>query len=101
MFKHSSRSLIERAERKPSVNVADSITQGLGVSLSEMIKEAEAFRKKTSRETSECGQSESNRSQSFNYPLLKNEWRAKRKAMNLQIVILTFMLTFSISGVPF
>ena len=39
-------SLIERGERNPSLNVADSIAQGLGVSLFEMIKEAEAFRKK-------------------------------------------------------
>jgi hypothetical protein len=29
------------------LNVADSIAQGLGVSLSEMIKEAEVFRKKS------------------------------------------------------
>ena len=40
-------SLIERFERNPSLNVADSIAQGLGVSLSAMIKEAETFRKQT------------------------------------------------------
>jgi transcriptional regulator with XRE-family HTH domain len=44
-------SLIERYERNPSLNVADSIAQGLGVSLSEMIKEAEVFRKKAKRKT--------------------------------------------------
>jgi len=38
-------SLIERFERNPSLNVADSIAQGLGVSLSTMIKEAETIRK--------------------------------------------------------
>ena len=40
-------SLIERGERNPSLNVADSIAQGLGVSLSEMIQEAEIIRKKS------------------------------------------------------
>ena len=39
-------SLIERGQRNPSLNVADSIAQGLGVSLSEMINEEEVFRKK-------------------------------------------------------
>jgi len=39
-------SLIERNERNPSLNVADSIAQGLGISLAQMIKEAEAIRKK-------------------------------------------------------
>jgi transcriptional regulator with XRE-family HTH domain len=39
-------SLIERNERNPSLNVADSIAQGLGVSLAQMIKEAEAIRKR-------------------------------------------------------
>lgn len=39
-------SLIERIERNPSLNVADSLAQSLGVPLSEMIKEAEAVRKK-------------------------------------------------------
>ena len=39
-------SLIERNERNPSLNVADSIAQGLGTSLAQMIKEAEALRKK-------------------------------------------------------
>jgi transcriptional regulator with XRE-family HTH domain len=39
-------SLIERGERNPSLNVADSIAQGLGTSLSEMAREAEIFRKK-------------------------------------------------------
>jgi transcriptional regulator with XRE-family HTH domain len=39
-------SLIERNERNPSLNVADSIAQGLGISLAQMIKEAEALRKK-------------------------------------------------------
>ena len=44
-------SLIERYERNPSLNVADSIAQGLGVPLSDMIKEAEAFRKKSKSRT--------------------------------------------------
>ena len=39
-------SLIERNQRNPSLNVADSIAQGLGISLAQMIKEAEAIRKK-------------------------------------------------------
>lgn len=39
-------SLIERNERNPSLNVADSIAQGLGISLAQMIKEAEASRKR-------------------------------------------------------
>ena len=39
-------SLIERNQRNPSLNVADSIARGLGVSLAQMIKEAEALRKK-------------------------------------------------------
>jgi transcriptional regulator with XRE-family HTH domain len=39
-------SLIERNQRNPSLNVADSIAQGLGVSLAQMIKQAEAVRKK-------------------------------------------------------
>jgi transcriptional regulator with XRE-family HTH domain len=40
-------SLIERNERNPSLNVADSIAQGLGIPLAQMIKEAEAIRKKS------------------------------------------------------
>jgi transcriptional regulator with XRE-family HTH domain len=39
-------SLIERFERNPSLNVADSIARGLGISLAQMIKEAEAVKKK-------------------------------------------------------
>ncbi len=39
-------SLIERYVRNPSLNLADSIAQGLAVPLSQMIKEAEAVRKK-------------------------------------------------------
>jgi transcriptional regulator with XRE-family HTH domain len=39
-------SLIERNQRNPSLNVADSIAQGLGIALAQMIKEAEAIRKK-------------------------------------------------------
>jgi transcriptional regulator with XRE-family HTH domain len=39
-------SLIERNQRNPSLNVADSIARGLGISLTQMIKEAEAMRKK-------------------------------------------------------
>jgi DNA-binding XRE family transcriptional regulator len=39
-------SLIERGERNPSLNLADSIAQSLGVPLSDLIKEAETFRKK-------------------------------------------------------
>ena len=39
-------SLIERGVRNPSLNVADSIAKGLGVSLAQMIKEAERIQKK-------------------------------------------------------
>ena len=39
-------SLIERKIRNPSVNLADSLAQGLGVPLSQMIKEAEELRAK-------------------------------------------------------
>jgi len=39
-------SLIERNQRNPSLNVADSIAQGLGLSLAQMIKEAAAIPKK-------------------------------------------------------
>jgi transcriptional regulator with XRE-family HTH domain len=39
-------SLVERFERNPSLNVADSLAQGLGVPLSQMIKEAENLRLK-------------------------------------------------------
>jgi len=39
-------SLIERGARNPSLNVADSIAKGLGVSLAQMIKEAERIQKK-------------------------------------------------------
>jgi transcriptional regulator with XRE-family HTH domain len=42
-------SLIERNQRNPSLNVADSIAQGLGISLAQMIKEAETLRKKRHR----------------------------------------------------
>ena len=42
-------SLIERGLRNPSLNVADSIAQGLGISLAQMIKEADAIRKKSNR----------------------------------------------------
>ena len=42
-------SLIERGERNPSLNVADSIAQGLGISLAQMIKEADVMRKKRDR----------------------------------------------------
>jgi len=38
-------SLIERFERNPSLNVADSIARGLGISLAQMIKEAELVKK--------------------------------------------------------
>ena len=38
-------SLIERFERNPSLNVADSIARGLGISLAQMIKEAESVKK--------------------------------------------------------
>jgi ribosome-binding protein aMBF1 (putative translation factor) len=37
-------SLIERSERNPSLNVADSIATGLGVPLSQLIQEAEELR---------------------------------------------------------
>jgi transcriptional regulator with XRE-family HTH domain len=39
-------SLVERFERNPSLNLADSLAQGLNVPLWQMIKEAEEFRKK-------------------------------------------------------
>jgi len=39
-------SLIERNQRNPSLNVADSIAQGLGMTLARMIKEAEVIRRK-------------------------------------------------------
>jgi transcriptional regulator with XRE-family HTH domain len=42
-------SLIERGERNPSLNVSDSIAQGLGIPLSKIIEEAEAVRKKGKR----------------------------------------------------
>ncbi len=38
-------SLIERGEINPSLNLMDSIAQGLGVSLAEMIKEAEKMQR--------------------------------------------------------
>jgi transcriptional regulator with XRE-family HTH domain len=38
-------SLIERGEINPSLNLMDSLAQGLGVTLAEMIKEAEKVRK--------------------------------------------------------
>lgn len=37
-------SLIERFERNPSLNVADSIAQGLGVPLWRLVKDMEAMR---------------------------------------------------------
>jgi transcriptional regulator with XRE-family HTH domain len=40
-------SLIERNQRNPSLNVADSIAQALGITLTQMIREAEAVRKKS------------------------------------------------------
>jgi transcriptional regulator with XRE-family HTH domain len=39
-------SLIERGIRNPTLNMGDSLAQGLGVPLSEMIKEAEDLRRK-------------------------------------------------------
>jgi transcriptional regulator with XRE-family HTH domain len=39
-------SLIERGTINPSLNLMDSIAQGLGVPLAEMIKEAEAERRR-------------------------------------------------------
>lgn len=39
-------SLIERGEINPSLNLMDSIAQGLGIPLAEMIAEAEKGRKK-------------------------------------------------------
>lgn len=38
-------SLIERFERNPSVNLADSLAQGLGVPLWQLIREADELRK--------------------------------------------------------
>ena len=42
-------SLIERGTINPTLNLMDSIAQGLGVPLSQMIKEAEASRKGSNR----------------------------------------------------
>ena len=39
-------SLVERFERNPSLNVADSIAQGLGVPLWELIREADNLKRK-------------------------------------------------------
>lgn len=39
-------SLVERFERNPSLNVADSLAQGLGIPLWQMIKEADELRKR-------------------------------------------------------
>ena len=39
-------SLIERFERNPSLNVADSLAKSLGLSLSELIAEAEVCQRK-------------------------------------------------------
>lgn len=39
-------SLIERKIRNPTLNLADSLAQGLGLPLSQMIKDAEDFRAK-------------------------------------------------------
>lgn len=39
-------SLIERFERNPSVNLADSLAQGLGIPLWQLMREAEQIRKK-------------------------------------------------------
>jgi len=39
-------SLIERKIRNPSLNLADSLAQGLGIPLSQMIIEAEGLRQK-------------------------------------------------------
>ncbi len=42
--------MVERGIRNPSVNLADSLAHGVGVPLSQLIKEAEALRKKHKRE---------------------------------------------------
>ncbi|HEV2393732.1 MAG TPA: helix-turn-helix transcriptional regulator [Verrucomicrobiae bacterium] len=39
-------SLVERSERNPSLNLADSLAQGLDVPLWQLIKEADGLRKK-------------------------------------------------------
>jgi ribosome-binding protein aMBF1 (putative translation factor) len=39
-------SLIERFERNPTLNLADSLAQGLGIPLWELLKEADELRKK-------------------------------------------------------
>lgn len=44
-------SLIERLVRNPSLNLADSIAQSLGVPLSKLIKSAETLRQKSSKST--------------------------------------------------
>jgi len=43
-------SLIERGEHNPSLNLADSIANALGSTLSEMVKEAETLRKRQRQE---------------------------------------------------
>jgi len=45
-------SFIERFERNPSLNVADSLAQALGLNLSDMIAEAENERRKRNRKKS-------------------------------------------------
>ncbi len=42
--------MVERGVRNPSVNLADSLAHGVGVPLSQLIKEAETLRKKHRRE---------------------------------------------------
>ena len=42
--------MVERGVRNPSVNLADSLAHGIGVPLSQLIKEAETLRKKHERE---------------------------------------------------
>jgi len=39
-------SLIERFERNPSLNVADSIAQGLGIPFEQLVSEVETLRRK-------------------------------------------------------
>ena len=39
-------SLVERFERNPSLNVADSIAQGLGVPLWQLVREADSVKRK-------------------------------------------------------
>jgi transcriptional regulator with XRE-family HTH domain len=48
-------SLIERAERNPSVNVAHSVAQGLGIPLWRLVKDAEDLKREQTAKTKKHG----------------------------------------------